>query len=93
MNIRDQMVAANLWDSSDPRDPSQEIAAAWQVYEWLAEHTVIRVSNGDGDSCDVDLFPKGQPDSWGLLVAHITAATMPLAICLAALKAVGVEIR
>ena len=36
-----------------------DIAAAMIVFDWLSEHGVVRLSNGDGDSFDCDFFPTG----------------------------------
>lgn len=73
--------------------PSTNIADAWEVVEVLFRRGMVRISNGDGDSCDVDFFPFNgvAPDSplWTGNPAHVSAATAPLAICLAALAAVG----
>ena len=69
---------------------STQIADAWLVVEKLHNDSVgiIRVSNGDGDSYDCDILPYLPKEMDGCSHAHITAESWPLAICLAALKAV-----
>lgn len=61
-----------------------DIAAAWDVYEWLAERGTVRVSNGDGDSKNCDFLPfNGQLyNSVG-----VSATSYPRAICIVALLA------
>lgn len=74
---------------------STDISDAWQVYEWLESRGLVTVCNGDGDSKDCDFTPL---QTWNhpsgefcLESAHVSAESYPMAICLAALKAVGVE--
>jgi len=76
---------------------SENISDAWLVYEKLASFGIVRISNGDGDSNDVDFFPVNRLTDWidgkdwnRLNVAHVSADTYPMAICLAALTAYGV---
>lgn len=69
---------------------STDIAAAWEVVEhlpltWWPE--VGRMQDGSSWYCELCL---GSPDPAGVGPAiRVVAATAPLAICLAALKAVG----
>lgn len=71
---------------------STDIAAAWQIVEWLHERKiVVIVSNGNGDSHDCDIILGSPHDVDTLSGVHVTADSWPRAICLAALKAVGVE--
>jgi len=56
---------------------STGIGAAWRLAEKLMKRHIVRISNGDGDSCDVDIITAN---------VHITADTFPLAICRAFLK-------
>ncbi len=50
MNYREQLIQHGLWSPNDSRDPSQDIAAAWELQEILAEAGWImrlhRVENG-----------------------------------------------
>lgn len=78
-----------------PEPYSTDIAAAWKVLlklEAKSPTVTIRVSNGDGDSCDVDIL--GDMSS-KLKSVHLSIEggleQAPRAICLAALKAVGYE--
>ena len=75
--------------------PDTDIAAAMLVLlklEELEPTATIRLSNGDGDSCDVDILTDVFCE---LNAAHISLdgglELLPLAICLAALKAVEAE--
>jgi hypothetical protein len=76
--------------------PHRRIEQAWQVYEWLESRGLVRVCNGDGDSKDCDFTPlqtRNHPSGeYCLESAHGSAESYPMAICLAALKAVGVEV-
>lgn len=82
--MREQMIAAGLWDESDPRDPSESIAAAWQVVEHL---------RAVGVGLIVKAFPVGMQTAYSANVPGTSigwsAATAPEAICRAALKAMG----
>jgi len=75
-------------------NPSTDIAAAWQVVEkmHLADPmAIIHISNGDGDSMDIDIIPGGVMSPLKLAHSKIENGTFedfPLAICLAALKAI-----
>lgn len=93
----DEFIFGNEWTHIAPGVPwddiptySTDIAAAWQVVEKLERdypHSIIRVSNGDSDSCDCDILGYGK-----LGVAHISIdgglENAPLAICRAALLAI-----
>lgn len=79
---------------SPPEYSTAVTAGTWQVVEWLANHGIVSVSNGDGDSCDCDFTPDGRDEIlYGrkLQPAYVTADTWPLAICRAALRAVAGE--
>ncbi len=70
---------------------STDIRAAWEMLCALqSKARIIRVSNGDGDSCDVnilaDALSNGQ--SAHSKIKDGTLENAPLAICRAALKAV-----
>lgn len=74
---------------------STDIAAAWGVVEYLDRATVITRLNSEW--CSVELGPRrlepGDPvEKYGNMGPTAKANTAPLAICLAALKAVGVEV-
>lgn len=62
---------------------STAIAAAWLVVENLREQYVVELSIGE--DVQVDIRSKGD----GAYIGGASAARAPLAICLAALKAVG----
>jgi len=70
---------------------STSIAAAWEVFEWLCKR-------GDDIAEVVQLTFNVQngwwctSERWTQIDVQGNAPTAPLAICLAALKAVGVEI-
>lgn len=32
-DLRDDLIRADLWDGADPRDPTADIAAAWEIVE------------------------------------------------------------
>jgi len=64
--------------------PSSDIAAAWEVVERAAIHTVrLVVSDYDDAPNDWMAWIFLDPETWG------QAPTAPLAICRAGLKAVG----
>lgn len=65
---------------------STNIADAWQVVEKLRETHWIQVEVGTLNICDIGEYGKG------CSTIQEVADTIPLAICLAALKAVGVEL-
>lgn len=65
---------------------STDIAPSWSLFEWLAARGIVRVSNGDGDSLDVDFTPHS--DNL-LRCANVSADTLPRALCLATLEAVS----
>lgn len=65
--------------------PSIDICCAWALYELLESKGLIRMSNGDGDSKDVDFISR--TDDYQSV--HVTAETYELALCLAALGAKG----
>lgn len=74
--------------------PSTDIAAAWEVVKkldpkWWPE--VGRMHNDGGWYCEICLGGNA-PVEVGPPIRHV-AKTAPLAICLAALKAVGVEVK
>ena len=78
-----------------PFEPLTDIASAWLVFLKLCERGITRISNGDGDSCDVAFL--GQPinvkspgNEWQ--PAQVIAETFEKAISLTALKACGVEL-
>ncbi len=72
---------------------SDNIGDAMVAFLWLCERGICQISNGDGDSCDVDFSPYGLAMSdVEYKGAHVTEDTFPLAICRAVLLAVeGVE--
>lgn len=64
---------------------STEISAAWEVVEKFPAMQLFKYANGLGWDC------YWHAES-GPLNVHAQAETAPLAICLAALKALGVEV-
>jgi hypothetical protein len=81
--MREQLIAAGIWDASDPRDPSASIEAAWQVVERM--RTIWR-------SWSIGNYPD-KPSLYlvmwlehGNVWQEVAADTAPLAICRAALK-------
>ena len=81
--MRAAMVAAGLWPEDDPRDPSQTIAAAWEVVEKLqgVDQWAFTLA-GDVDDWEA-VFWEGDTFHGD------KADTAPHAICNAALAAVG----
>jgi hypothetical protein len=69
-----------------PPHYSKDDYAAWEIFVWLCERGICRLSNGDGDSCDVDFIAYGQPVN-DLGSAHITENSFALALCGALLLA------
>lgn len=47
--LRNQLIAAGAWDAADPRDPAEDIAAAWQLADALGLAVApITVYEGEG---------------------------------------------
>lgn len=72
---------------------STNMTDAWKVVERLAEHGIVRVSNGDGDSYDCDFLPFAAGFTPFPCAAHAGGSDTPTeswphAICLSALAAV-----
>lgn len=92
VSMREAMIAAGLWPVDDPRDPSKEIGAAWEVVEKFRcgvgeEHAAAVIEMVVSDVCTVDdCYCK----IYGPSIAEVEAIAdqMPLAICRAALVAV-----
>lgn len=96
-------LSGEYWDDTDGgivSDYSSDIAAAWQVVEKFVEQVkadrnmeISFVMGFDGSHWEAGIWKH---DEWylggGGYVHEIKADTAPLAICLAALKAVGVEV-
>jgi Phage ABA sandwich domain len=70
--------------------PSTDLLDAWQVVEKIIEqfgsYSLTKIKDG-GHYCEVLYWNNGAFD----VIAEVEAETAPLAICLAALKAMGVE--
>ena len=79
--------------ADEPADYLNSHWPAWMVFLKLCQHGITRISNGDGDSCDVDFLGPHNLDSVrdGWRAAHISAETFERAICLTALRACGIE--
>ena len=71
---------------------SEDIAEDLELFDWLAERGLVRLSNGDGDSKDCDFSPTVWPYAKAELhSAHVTADTWAEAISRAFLTANGIE--
>ena len=76
-----------------PPEFSTDIAAAWQVVaKFGLTMTLCLVGGRPAGDWECELYTKGNPRSVEMEVANGTAKTAPLAICLAALQAVGVAV-
>ena len=82
MNYREQLVEQGLWSASDPRDPSEDVAAAWELEERLdAAGWLMRLHRVDeGWSCYLH-----HRDSWVEVISGVQP-TAALAIARAALQ-------
>ena len=82
MNYRQQLVAHGLWSANDPRDPSEDIAAAWELEEKLeAAGWLMRLHRvDDGWSCYLH-----HRESWVEVISGVQP-TAALAIARAALQ-------
>lgn len=80
--MRDQLIAANLWDGENPDDPSKNINAAWRVLARVG--AACRYS---GQSLDGQReFLLTDPRTGGVLACGRGRST-PEALCRAALAA------
>lgn len=82
MNYRDQLVEQGLWSANDSRDPSADIAAAWELEEKLeATGWLMRLHRvDDGWSCYLH-----HRESWVEVISGVQP-TAALAIARAALQ-------
>jgi hypothetical protein len=82
MNYREELVEHGLWNANDPRDPSLDIAAAWELQERLdAAGWLMRLHRVDnGWSCDLH-----HRDTWVEIISGLQP-TAALAIARAALQ-------
>ena len=82
MDIKAQLIELSLWDADDMRDPSRDIAAAWEVVENLEEiGWAMRLHRvDDGWVCYLH-----HRDNWAELLSG-RQPTAALAICHAALQ-------
>lgn len=82
MNYREQLVELGLWSANDPRDPSDDVAAAWELEEKLASAGwLMRLHRVDeGWSCYLH-----HRDSWVEVISGVQP-TAALAIARAALQ-------
>lgn len=83
--MRTQMIAAGLWEASDPRDPSESIEAAWSVVEKMRERGYFYDMN-DRTGAYVVVF-----DDENGVGGKARTLTPAMSICLAALAAVDGE--
>jgi len=72
---------------------STDIAAAWDVVEKLQESgfCFFIETRGKLSQCSVEVFLTGKPSAV-FDTGEVFADTVPMAICLAALKAKGIEV-
>lgn len=78
------------WQEAIVPEFSIDISAAWQVIEWLEVRGIVSVSNADDNGKGCVFIPyvfRGR----GLKSVSASASCYPRAICLVALRAVGVE--
>ena len=68
-------------------DYSTDISAAWEVVEKIG---VVKTSESSTDLFDISRYPEGYEVAFGF--TNATHKSAPMAICLAALKAKGIEI-
>jgi hypothetical protein len=78
-------------DEHRPREYSSDIAAAWPVFEQMGVAQQISQSDPAGYGDDQRWW-CWLPEEYGGDGYIAMAPTAPMAICLAALKAVGVEV-
>jgi hypothetical protein len=80
--MRERLIAAELWDSRNPGDPSQSILAAWQVVSRLGAACRYSGMSPDGQKEFLILEPRT-----GALLACGRGRSTPEALCMAALAA------
>ncbi|WP_203363062.1 hypothetical protein [Bacillus sp. REN10] len=68
-------------------NPSEDISDAWIVVEKLSKEFGVKVYQDEGAPCECDLHHWSEEPKY-----HGEAETAPMAICLAALESVGVEV-
>jgi Phage ABA sandwich domain len=73
--------------------PTSDIRVAWQVVEKLRDRYVYMNLTNNDDSYCCELMEQDLENSSRYFTYYADAETAPLAICLAALKAVGVNIK
>jgi len=92
-------VSSKEWELGVPFAPSSDIAAAWELVEALEGAgiggNIVRISNGDGDSRDVDVIPRGPVEMSKIVLARVkidstSQDAWAFAICRAFLLANGV---
>lgn len=80
--MRERLIAANLWKQENSVDPGQSITAAWEVLCRLGE--ACRYCGRSQDGCHEYLISHPAD---GRLLASGRGATIPEALCAAALAA------
>ncbi len=80
--MRDKLIAAHLWDGQDGSDPGQSITSAWRVLARLGAAYRYGGKTLDGQFEYLIIHPKT-----GGLIASGKAASIPAAMCEAALAA------
>jgi hypothetical protein len=89
-----QYATRAIWDHQwHAWNPSTDIAAVWQVVEALNRNGwYVSVLTGPAGATPVVRLQAFDADGVTLISDDTRADTVPMAICLAALKAVGVEV-
>lgn len=68
------------WGDDDPNWPG-DIGAAMELFYEMEPHGMIRLSNGDGDSRDIDFLPYMGDRAVQRKSINVSAKTYELAIC------------
>lgn len=89
LTIRERLIEAELWNTSDPRDPAQDIAAAFKVLDLLATRNVgVSLSFVPGDLWEAWILTETTPGRY----EHMNdayASTPARAICRAIMRHLG----
>lgn len=78
--MREKLIAAQLWDSNDPGNPSEDMSAAWHVLARIGAACRYSGLSQDGQREYLLLDPKT-----GGLLASGRGRSTPEALCQAAL--------
>jgi len=80
--VRDELIAAGLWDAHNSNDPGLSVTAAWQVLARIGAACRYAGRTGNGDY-EYQIY---HPDT-GAPIASGRGSTAALAMCQAALMA------